>query len=52
MKQTVKEVIERLQQFPSNMKIQLDIEGNIYDEFYLEAGQGHVIIFSEGEPSF
>jgi hypothetical protein len=52
MKYTVQELIERLQQFPKNTKVQLDIEGAIYDEMNIEAGQGYVIIFSEGESSF
>jgi len=49
---TVKELIERLEQFPMSMKVQLDIEGNLYDNMNIEAGQGKVIIFSDGEPSF
>lgn len=49
---TVKELINVLKDMPQNQKIQLDAEGNIYDEFHIEQAGGRVVIFSEGESSF
>ena len=52
MNYTVRELIEKLSMFPKNMKVQLDIEGELYDDMDIDAGQSRVIIFSKGEPSF
>ena len=52
MKYTIEELIQKLSQFPSKMLVQLDIEGQLYDEIEVDAGQSRVIIFSKDEPSF
>lgn len=49
---TVKELIDVLKDLPQSQKVQLDAEGNIYEEFHVERMNGYITIFSEGEPSF
>lgn len=51
MKYTVSELISRLKQFPKDLEVQLDVEGALYDEIEVEAGQSKLIIFSSGSPS-
>lgn len=52
MSYTIEELILKLKQFPKEMPVQLDIEGELYDEMEIDAGQSRVIIFSSGEPVF
>ncbi len=52
MQYTVSELIKKLESFPKGMKVQLDIEGALYDHVNVDAGQGKVIIFSDGEADF
>lgn len=49
---SVKELIEVLKELPQSQKVQIDAEGNIYEEFHIEKVSGRVVIFTEGEPSF
>ena len=50
---TVKELIEMLKGFPQGMKVQLDLDGAIYNDMHLDrVGKDRVVIFSNGEPEF
>lgn len=51
-KYTVKELIDKLKTVPQNLKVQLDIEGELYSELEVDVGQQRCIIFSRGESDF
>lgn len=49
---TVKELIEKLKTLPQNLKVQLDIDGELFSELEVDVGQQRCIIFSRGESDF
>ena len=50
MDYTIKELVEKLSQFPGNFKVELDCEGAMYEEIMVDrVGKDRVVIFSQGE---
>lgn len=50
---TVKQLLEELNSYPKNLKVQLDLDGARYFDFNIDkAEKDTLVIFSDGEPEF